>query len=527
MKLKLVFLFVLIVFFIRAQVEWVYPLDPNITYENSFKTDNEDNVVQIGYSYETIDVDFQQSNYYIENEDKKTYIVKYSPSGKLNWVKQFSKNIHFSTFNLGRNDDIYITGSFYGTEDFDPNEGVYELKNESGSFYYEFFILKLDKNGNFIWAKNLEGSTLILFSNAFLNSIIDEEDNIYVTASFMGDFDADPGEGEHIIPYVNTLDPQGDIYVGKYTKDGEFVWGHAFGTIYDDCLSAMNFDKKGNFYFFLCTDYNKRFVKINLNGTIELNSEPVDLGIEYEGKIMFNSNNQLLILSNRYLTKYSIDSFQKLEEYYIEGNSINNLFILIDKTDNIWILGNYRDSIDFDNSENTFYMKANGEYEDIFLIKLSSNFKFINGISFGGVDKDDAVSVKNFNLSKKDEKTMVLKGSFNSNLTFSPNLYPLSFHSKIDLCYVLKLNLELKNIRIEECDEFLIFPNPINDILNIYSPFNNKMEISLYNNFGDLIYFNDKENNFVKMNLENFNNGYYHIKVESEFCTVNKLILKH
>ena len=49
--------------------------------------------------------------------------------------------------NLG---NVYTTGSFQGTVDFDPGTGTYELTSVGET---DIFISKLDANGNFLWAK--------------------------------------------------------------------------------------------------------------------------------------------------------------------------------------------------------------------------------------------------------------------------------------------------------------------------------------------------------------------------------------
>ncbi|MBK9358158.1 MAG: hypothetical protein IPN08_12305 [Bacteroidales bacterium] len=51
--------------------------------------------------------------------------------------------------------NVYITGFFKGTGDFDPGEGNCYLTSAGE---YDIFINKLDTSGNFIWAKGLGGN---------------------------------------------------------------------------------------------------------------------------------------------------------------------------------------------------------------------------------------------------------------------------------------------------------------------------------------------------------------------------------
>ena len=68
------------------------------------------------------------------------------------WAKQHggtSQDYGFSitTDNQG---NVYTSGSFWGTVDFDPGPGFFNLTS-AGT--YDVFVSKLDASGNFLWAK--------------------------------------------------------------------------------------------------------------------------------------------------------------------------------------------------------------------------------------------------------------------------------------------------------------------------------------------------------------------------------------
>src|SRR2546423_13029971 len=50
--------------------------------------------------------------------------------------------------------NIYTTGYFSGTVDFDPGAGIFNLNSVGGT---DIFVFKLDAAGNFIWAKSIGG----------------------------------------------------------------------------------------------------------------------------------------------------------------------------------------------------------------------------------------------------------------------------------------------------------------------------------------------------------------------------------
>jgi hypothetical protein len=74
--------------------------------------------------------------------------------------------------------NVYTTGAFDGTVDFDPGTGV---KNLSAMGESDIFIQKLDAQGNFIWAKSFGGND---FDQSY-SIAIDAESNVYSIGDFV------------------------------------------------------------------------------------------------------------------------------------------------------------------------------------------------------------------------------------------------------------------------------------------------------------------------------------------------------
>src|SRR5688572_22852639 len=84
---------------------------------------------------------------------------KISFSQTLHWVKQmgstdWNEGTAIATDATG---NVYSIGIFYGTVDFDPGTGVFNL-TASGVQMEDAFISKLDSAGNFIWAGQIGGA---------------------------------------------------------------------------------------------------------------------------------------------------------------------------------------------------------------------------------------------------------------------------------------------------------------------------------------------------------------------------------
>lgn len=158
------------------------------------KSDSNDNLVIIGALQGKADFDpgpgesFLESSGYVD-----IFVAKLDVAGKFLWAKSFGATAinsldaaHSVTTDLQNN--VYVTGAHDYTIDFDPGPGV-ALFPASGTL--EVYLLKLDQKGEFVWARNFQGTQS---SNG--NSIVaDNKGNLYTSGHFYGsaDFDTDAG----------------------------------------------------------------------------------------------------------------------------------------------------------------------------------------------------------------------------------------------------------------------------------------------------------------------------------------------
>jgi hypothetical protein len=103
--------------------------------------------------------------------------------------------------------NVYITGYFEGTADFDPGAGTYNLTS-AGS--WDIFISKLNASGNFVYAKQLGGNDW----NEGPSIVVDPGGNVYTTGNFEGTVDFDPGAGTYNLTSAGSK----DIFVHKMSQ---------------------------------------------------------------------------------------------------------------------------------------------------------------------------------------------------------------------------------------------------------------------------------------------------------------------
>lgn len=174
---------------------------------NSFSitSDIAGNIYTTGFFSGTYDFDPGPGIFNLSTVGTTSFISKYDQVGNLVWAKKIN-----GTYSIGHaialdgQGDIYITGWFGSNTDFDPGAGVFSLVHSGGP---DVFILKLGKNGNFVWAKQLGGSQ----SEKGISITVDAQDNVYTTGQFAGIVDFDPGTGSLPLTAMGAF----DAYVHK------------------------------------------------------------------------------------------------------------------------------------------------------------------------------------------------------------------------------------------------------------------------------------------------------------------------
>ena len=95
--------------------------------------------------------------------------------------------------------NVYTTGSFKGTVDFDPGAGVTNLTSAGEA---DVFVQKLDLSGNFVWVVGMGGPS----SDLGYGVAVDAGGNVYITGYFTGTVDFDPGAGMTNLTSVGSID---------------------------------------------------------------------------------------------------------------------------------------------------------------------------------------------------------------------------------------------------------------------------------------------------------------------------------
>ncbi|HRO45953.1 gliding motility-associated C-terminal domain-containing protein [Agriterribacter sp.] len=198
----------------------------NIT---DIKCDAQGNIVIVGSFARTCDFDPGPGVYNVTSvagNSSNGFICKLDASSNFVWVKTLQEkrgdNNYFITptgIDIDGMNNILTTGFFIGDFDFDPGAGEQNFFSNP----HDCYILKLDQQGNFVWAKIIGNSESDMGSDV----AVDAANNVYIIGSFGTSVDFDPGPGVHFINSPH----YGLSALIKLSSGGEFVYAAPFQSI--------------------------------------------------------------------------------------------------------------------------------------------------------------------------------------------------------------------------------------------------------------------------------------------------------
>ncbi len=142
---------------------------------------------------------------------------------------------------VGPDNYIYIAGNFYGKVDLDPGPSIEEVD----AVQDDNFLLKLDFEGNLIWARTwgpLEWDGSRPSGNYTHELDFDDSGNVFIYSCYFGEYDFDPSKQEEI----RTTDTISVSYVSKFTEDGDFIEVITWPDILQG-LGKFSIDNQGNY----------------------------------------------------------------------------------------------------------------------------------------------------------------------------------------------------------------------------------------------------------------------------------------
>lgn len=355
--------------------------------------------------------------------------------------------------------NIYTTGCFQGTVDFDPGLATYNLTSLGE---YDIFISKFDNLGNFIWTKAIgaewadqgysihvdnagaiyvtgtfvltvnfdtSGGTYNLTSSGSNNSFIlklnsdgglvwarhlqsvssngsnglsvtvDNLGNVYSIGTYNGSTDFDPGTG---IFSLSSLGDK-DFYISKLDSSGNFLWAKSIGGINADSANSIVVDASGSIYL---AGY--------FSETVDFDPNPGVNNLSSMGSF------------DIFIAKYdNLGNLSWAKSYGSTGQD-SGTCISISSDDFLYVTGNYSGTVNFNPGGSEYNLTSSG-IGDIFISKLDTSGNFIFTKSIGGTGQDNAIS-----LTTIASQGVFLTGNFSNICDFDPGTATLNLSSAGD-----------------------------------------------------------------------------------------------
>jgi hypothetical protein len=310
------------------------------------------------------------------NWNKQIFIQKLTPDGDLIWAKGFggSGYDHGEKIRTDLAGNVYVTGWFESTVDFDGF-----TKTANG--LRDIFLMKLSSTGTVLWVETFGGVEY----DFPMDVIIDDAMNIYLT----GGFQQSATFGTQTV----TSNGQSDAFVLKMDQGRNLKWVRTFGNSSADAVVSVEVDQLGNVY---TTGYF----------TDKVDFDPSPIG-DYS-LVSLNAS------ADTYIQKLdSMGNFVWVKS--IGGNWADTPYDLhLDKNGDLYAIGRFGLTIDFDPGPNTFFLTGNGDM-DVFLLKLDTAGQFIWAKSWGASSADYGISI-----TTDDDGNVYTGGYFFEFVDFDP-----------------------------------------------------------------------------------------------------------
>ena len=457
---------------------------------NGIAVDNSGNVYTIGYFAGTADFDPGPGIYSLTaNGSADIFISKLDSMGNLVWARAFGSTDwdKGNSIALDNSGNIYATGFFSDTVDFDPGPGVFNLTSVGIT---DIFICKLDASGNYLWAKSVGGTDY----DFGISIKTDDSGNVYTTGNFLDTVDFDPGAATYSITSMGTY----DIFILKLDSSGNYIWVKTFGGQEPQSVSSIDVDASGNVYttgyFYTSADFdpgpnvfylisegeNDVFVsKLDSMGNFIWakqfgnydEDEGLSIATDNSGNVYTTGTFKVTVDFDPGQGGYNLISagsedifISKLDSTgsFIWAKSFGNisvekgLDITLDNSGNIYAVGQFTGTVDFDPGPGVFNLYSNGDY-DLFICKLTSSGNLVWAKSMGalGVDLGGSIAVDDLN-------NVYTTGYFQSTVDFDPGpgVHNLTASGMGDV-FILKLSNSTTGISENNLRHSItLFPNP-------------------------------------------------------------------
>ena len=337
----------------------------------SIALDNAGNIYLAGGFLGT--VDFNPSNQTLNlvgsSGELDGFLAKYDNNGNFNWIKSQAGAL-FDIANgvaLDLTGNVYVTGVFKSAN-FESQDAGTQFSATGG--VEDIFIAKYDNTGLFQWANPIGGADRDIATAI----AVDKFGNAYLTGSFKGSVDFDPGPGTINQVAVGNEDA---IFFAKYDPLGEYIISQKLtGSSGSGVGTSIAVDTAGKFY-----------LTGAFSGTLDFNpiggQSRTSLGAK---DIFYAKYNQA--------GEYEFAKRIGTPATSVIDSALGSC-IVVDKEGEIYITGSFQGDADFDESSADDIHTSSTDGGDVFFAKYDNagNYIWAKSLCTGVEDAGTGIAV--------------------------------------------------------------------------------------------------------------------------------------
>jgi hypothetical protein len=354
--------------------------------------------------------------------------ISVSPICRNGWAKTWGGTSYEWAYDLAidQNQDIYVTGFFNGSADFDP--GPDQVNLDSGGSY-SIYLSKFDSYGNLKWAKSWNPGYLNygmgvtteqsgvhitgggvslrkydhsgnqirdLYWGGYGEDICydlasDSSSNIYSVGVFEQTVDFDPGSGVD----NHTSAGNKDVFISKLDSNGNYIWAKTFGGPSNVSGNSLAFESSGDF-----------FVTGWFFGTVDF-----DPGSYVQQRV---STNYPIGYEDAYLSRFDSNGNLSWIQSWGGPLHVDGKDVAVNNNSGLVYVGGYFDGYANFNPSGGFTLNSNGNTDGCVSFFTTSGM-FLQALQLGGTGYDYVESV-----AVDNSGNLYVAGRFESTVDFDP-----------------------------------------------------------------------------------------------------------
>lgn len=345
----------------------------------------------------TVDFDPSGNTTNLIADSTDIFVSKFDTAGNFVWARKMggstSKDVGYSVA-VDANENVYVTGVFKGTANFNPSGTALNLSSAGG---LDIFVAKFDASGTLQWAKAMGGSK----DDVGYSLTVDANGDVYTTGWFLNQCNFNPsGTATNLTAAGTNATFQQfpwDAFITKHSTSGALSWVKQLGGSGYEFGSSIVLDANKNIF---------------LTGMFTGSSADMDPSSGSSANLSSAGGGDI------YVAKYDLNGAYVWAKRMGGGGDDWGNSITLDPSGNVLTTGVFQATSDFDPSGSAADITATGSNSvyDIFISKLDGSGTYVWAKAVGGNDDDTGLGI-----TTDASGNVYTTGGFKNTSDFDPN----------------------------------------------------------------------------------------------------------